>query len=1470
MHFARNSIALLTSKKHQQYVENRLTLLSEDERIKSKNLHLGANYVRIKRSKAMKHLFRLYLLLMLTCFFPQSQASGEVIEHKGIVYEKKGDSQLAIKGFARFYNGVIEIARHVTINRQEFTVSNLNSPHAIDFYYADSVAIPEFAFDLIMPSDLRKMKNLRYLKIDAQALEPYRDYRLIAKHLTGDYPVFLDFYRFPPWAKLRHGVHYSTDGSTLLYTGSIRPNTNAEHFYPSDRVKQIAPYALGAAWNATFLILPSTIRSISASQIMRKPSTRLDKDGLQYFMFGSKCFFLVIDNCSATPSNIEIIDPEDGPDPDYQFKLFFVTDLIGETRSLHVQPWATKSKYVEWGKAFPAFTTGAEIHLGHVPANLTISSITVLPRTKYRPKQRIIEPDIHRQLTQDTSMHHESPLESSKFGERYWRYKLEPTSDPSIRLLGYILTHVTPPDTIRTSDAFCWWGVKAKISPIYAVKDQYVEGFDYLLSDDKRTLTWWKNSPEENDISHLNIPGVTRCGENFLTTPPSSGSYTFPAQITQVGPRAISNVSHLRELVVDHDLTLEKSSLSGCKELLIIKCLNDSPLSENTIRDAFFPDPIPANLVLTVPKRNEAQWASVRDKLGAPLITVEDTIFLINRNRNEAAMRIRWKENLFATAWHEVANDSIALPGFALFKVDFDPLPRYDFDSICTLNDNSTFNYNDTLLASRSLAIFPKCHLVKYPVRFSPFADGSISIETVVTKKLLDSGAYVERHTDVVFRAFPNVHFRFARFLVNGQSVTQNPYTKTVRSPLDVIAFFRPILHAATFDAKNECAWEVLNADSIPVPYHVGRKGIKTLDSLAENAIYTFRPIPPEGRTVEQAFINGYKLHGPDTTLSVQGPVALYATTKAKTCFIRVPDPELYDHLQLSLAANTPVRPNSPIPWGETLTIHAVIAKRFFTFNAIIVNGVAYQKERISIAAQADTLTLDLEAEPINFVVYIAPDYRFDAEVSSPMPISSDPAYPGMWGVIPDQPITISLKAKPGWMVKTMNLIWQEGNEESLPGAYKQCDVRSDLSVEPVLERIFYHIDLPAKKKAGSILAYGKQQQPIKATTKLAYGDSITILPQSNNGYELKSLALNGELIPPRQTQIEVTGDISVSAIFDKISYKKSDSLVLDHHDSTLRFAGYYKRHTLDFHSPTLKSVSLVASEACAFNPHIETAIILGNVSTIESRAFFGCSRLRNVTIGPSVRYIGAQAFAETDRLEVIEIQQTNPDSLTLDPAIFQTTRGASAHYVFRVPNEAYDAFQKHPKWQHVSVVPRTVEWTFELEASDFQLNATIFGFNGEQQHLAITQGRTVLPIPGGSQVAISSSSAAAQTITHVAFGEAIAALPCANKALNSLTVTVSQHQKNLQRKTDAASSKRPTTLAAIAPNPSSRNLYITPTSPRNMGYALFNAKGSCVMQGDIANGSPTRIDIRTLVPGIYILHIICGSERQVQAIVKP
>lgn len=234
-------------KKHQQYVENRLTLLSEDGRIKSKNLHLGANGVRIKQSKAMKHLFRLYLLLMLTCFFPQSQASGEVIEHNGIVYEKKGDSQLAIKGFARFYNGVIEIARHVTINRQEFTVSNLNSPHAIDFYYADSVSIPEFAFDLVIPSDLRKMKNLRYLKIDAQALEPYRDYRLIAKHLTGDYPVFLDFYRFPPWAKLRHGVHYSTDGSTLLYTGSISPNTNAEHFYLSDRVKQIAPYALGAA-----------------------------------------------------------------------------------------------------------------------------------------------------------------------------------------------------------------------------------------------------------------------------------------------------------------------------------------------------------------------------------------------------------------------------------------------------------------------------------------------------------------------------------------------------------------------------------------------------------------------------------------------------------------------------------------------------------------------------------------------------------------------------------------------------------------------------------------------------------------------------------------------------------------------------------------------------------------------------------------------------------------------------------------------------------------------------------------------------------------------------------------------------------------------------------------------------------------------------------------------------------------------
>lgn len=1408
--------------------------------------------------------FTARLLPMLITIFTLSslsyaRANGDTITVDGIIYKKVDEGQLTIIGFDRDYGKVYHLNRHVTVNRLEYTVVNSTPLKALNIGSIDSIAIPEFARDLVVPSDLRSMRRLRFLKISASALGDYEDYRLIAKHLTGENSILLDFFTFPAWAMQQNGVHYTADGSTLLFTGKIEESASFRCFYLPGRVKHIAPYAIGAVYSALFLVLPPSIVSISPTQIKRERPLKKAKLGLSVISDGQKCIYFAPSSCLLPPDNIRFDPLVDSTDPDYEFQVPFAVSPSEEAVGIHHSTWAQNTP-IEWRMS--PISLPAYIEVYAKPHRLKLTINRAIDATRYARKKWELGGPSTKTVTKDTT------LSAKKF--EY--YKLEPLPSVDQRFLGFTILkdNLAPKDTIRTSSEFCLGFGRVKIAPQYANADEYVAGFDYILSSDKKTLKWWKNLPDDKDITHLRIPSVTRCGANYLNTPPTSGSYAFPAQLTQIGPRAVSNIDNLRELTIDHDLTLEKSSLAGCSQLQIIRLLNDQPFPENAIRDAFFPDPVPSNLILVVPKEKQAIWKDVRDKLGAPLKDIPSVVKLLNKKAKEASMRVLWKESIHAAQWNKVVADSIELPALASFKVDFTPLPIFDFDSICTLPDGSSFDYRDTLLATQDLVFAPKCHLVQYPVRFSSFLHGSMRILTAADSAMLDSGSLVTRHTRIVLKASPAQHYRFARFTVNGQSVMQNPYIKPTRSPLNIVAFFKPILHNISFDNQNESPWTVLDSAGVPVPSYVNARGEISFDSIAENQSYTFIPKPQPGRKIRHAYVNGSPFRSADTTLTVMGPITLSASTGAKTCFVNIPDPDIYGNITLQLPSGSPVEPNTRIPWGETLLINANINKRYFSFKSFVVNGVFYEKESMTLKAETDTITIDLLAEPINFTVYVEPDDRFDVTVSSPMQVARDAEDDGLWGVLPDQPITIALNAKPGWVVESMEFAWDGFDKESFQGAYKECSVKANLTVHPKLSRVFYHITLPSKKKAGTVIAYNKQLKEIKASTKLSYGDSITILPEAGQGYALKSLSINGTIVPPRQTIIVVTGNITVSALFDKVTHNKSDSLIVENDSTTLRYAGNAKLDTIDFdHFQPLVNVATIAAEAFAYNSCITTAFITGNVQTIESRAFFGCNNLRTVIIGTAVRYIGAQAFAGTDQLEVIDILQTNPDLLVLDPAILQQTRGADPHYVFRVPNESYDAFRTHPKWQHVTIVPQTVDWTFILESSDFQLNVTFFDFNGKQQQFVITQGESTLTLPGGSHVAIASASSAAQTILRVAMGDAATALPCENRALKDLSITVLQHETN-EKKTGFSLGKEYKTLVQVAPNPTQSTLSISPVQySTTLRYALYNVRGTAVANGVVDNAAMVLLNVNNLVPGVYILCVENEKEVQTLRIIK-
>lgn len=1403
-----------------------------------------------KKNTEMKKLQFLLRILTVCCatlpLYNYSTAHAEKITHEGIIYEKVNESQLTIIDFERNNaTGIYRFTRNIYINNQEYTVVNTTPLKADHLNYIDSLEVPEFFDDLIVPADLKQMKNLKYLKISENALGNFKDYRNVTKYINTRVPLALDFFSQPKWVKIRNGIHYSADGKTLLFTGTheAQYTTQREYIYLPSRVKRIAPYAIGPTNRMVFLVMPANLQSISPNQKKYSGSHARNWSEAK-----NDQIYLYFNDCFTDNHYVHVEDYIHASEQEPEHELLLAMGIASYALKRYGALWIRKQQNIAW-RLVTWKSAGGTITPSNGQAELTITKAEEMQRPyKYwYPNSRT------KRIVQDTTV-------KSKI---CMSYHLEATPGVSQRFVGFMLPH----DTIVTSNNFCWSIGELKITMLFANENEFKENFDYLLSEDKKSLKWWNNPKDVTDISILNLPNVTRCERDFMENPPTSGTYTIPTSLSKIGPYALSNVPTLRELVINHDVTLEPSSLAGCSSMQIIKVNTDVPLAENTIRDAFFPDPVPTNLRIVIPKEKKDAWSSIAGKLGAPVVFVPNVITISNQRKKHAAMAVHWKNKITDTTWHYLQTDSIELPGCALFNVIFTPHLAYDFDSICTLNDGNSFPYRDTILATQDYKIIPKCHLVKYKILFSSPKGGTLKT-TSLDGANIDSGSYIVRGEEIEFKATPSAHKRFAKFTVNGSSIYQNPYQKTVRSLVNVVAFFKPIVHAVTVEKENNCTWEIFDSAEIPVPTICRKDSTIWIDSLSENCMYTFRPIANPGFTIDKAWVNGKLLGNTDTTLSVEGPITLRAETKRKNCFISVPDAEIWDHLLIQQSDGIPVAPNSYIPWGETVTIKARIAERYFSFVALVINNIRYHDKNITITAENDTLAIDLIAEPINFVVYIEPNNYFKATLTSPLPVNDEFAEFGYWGVLPDQHVTIALNAATGWIVEKLELQWEGINKETIYGACKEGTVKANLTVTPKLTRTVYHIDLPTKKKSGNILAYGKNLNEIKSSTKLFYGDTISLLPQAGEGYELKSLSVNGTIMPPRQTELVVTKDIIVSAVFDKISYGKTDTLVVDNQNATLRFAGHLNENNVNFETTApLADVTTIAAEAFAYNPHTETVIVNGKVKTIESRAFFGCHKLQSIVIGPNVRYIGAQAFAGADLLSIVDVLQTNPDTLTIDPAIFHKTRGVAPQCVFRVPNEAYNDYRKHPKWQHVSVVPQTVNWTFALASSDLQLNITIEE-RGKQQHLAVRLGESVVEIPGGSIVMIESAGAAPKTITRIAIDNAATALPCIGTALSNCTISVLESETNAQRKT-AVDMQQQRTLVRAYPNPTLSILRVeclagTPL----LEYTLRNSQGTVIKTGYF-NSQLATLNMSKLAPGVYILRVNNGMEQQSLLVVK-
>lgn len=180
--------------------------------------------------------------------------------------------------------------------------------------------------------------------------------------------------------------------------------------------------------------------------------------------------------------------------------------------------------------------------------------------------------------------------------------------------------------------------------------------------------------------------------------------------------------------------------------------------------------------------------------------------------------------------------------------------------------------------------------------------------------------------------------------------------------------------------------------------------------------------------------------------------------------------------------------------------------------------------------------------------------------------------------------------------------------------------------------------------------------------------DNITFKAYPNRGYQFIRWA-DGNTDNPRT--IELTQDTIMEAIFDYILSGKCGK------DSALTW-------TFEPASMALNITGKGAlSENYTYGTFIESLTIGNEITTIGERAFYGCSGLKNVILGTSVKVLEHGAFAYCSSIESITCYSMRPPTVNTD-ALY----GLDYSTIVYVPADYLNTYKMHDAWGLYDVRP--------------------------------------------------------------------------------------------------------------------------------------------------------------------------------------
>lgn len=404
----------------------------------------------------------------------------------------------------------------------------------------------------------------------------------------------------------------------------------------------------------------------------------------------------------------------------------------------------------------------------------------------------------------------------------------------------------------------------------------------------------------------------------------------------------------------------------------------------------------------------------------------------------------------------------------------------YCVPGVITVTDSSEILMNVSLIVT---------HPTKYSVTVQPSPDGTtIPIAGTYTYK---------KGTSITFTATPNTGYQFDYWTINGEVITTNPITRTVRSNMLVIPYFK-VIPPVVYDVI---------VQSAPNGYTIPSAGTYSYNS---GATATFTAVSNTGYQFDHWTVNGVSNMTNPMTISVTSNLTIVP-------FFSVIPPVTYS-VTIQASPNgvtTPTAGTYTYTEGTSVAFTA-LPNTGYQFDHWTVNGVT-----VATNPMVRIVNSDLSIIPFFTVI---PPVTYLVTVQSASNGTTIPAA-GTYTYNSGTSVTFTATASMGYQFDHWTV-----NGTSVTTNPMVRTITSDLTVIP-----FFTAIPPVTYSVTIQTSANGVTTPVAGTYTYNSGTSITVTATPNTGYQFTNWTVNGTTVPTNPLVRTVTSNLTIIPYFSVI-----------------------------------------------------------------------------------------------------------------------------------------------------------------------------------------------------------------------------------------------------------------------------------------------------------------------------------------------